>query len=112
MAGAVPNEPLGLGSKSNGFLLQSNKARENRALAQYGEIRLHELVTLNVIKGSSYSGTVKKMLHVPTMTIMSLKEVPIQSREVRAVLKEMIENWQRNNNKNTNMLKIYAHFWN
>jgi hypothetical protein len=95
MAGHGPSqiEPLGLGSKSNGFLLQSNKSRESRALAQYGEIKLHELVTLNVIKGSSYSGTVKKMLHVPTMTIMSLKEVPILSREVRAVLKEMIENW-------------------
>lgn len=112
MAGNVSNiEPLGLGSKSNGFL-QLDKARGKSMLMQQSEVRLQELVTLSIIKGSSYSGTVKKMLHVPSMTIMTLKEVPIQSREVRAVLKEMIEFWQRNNSKNTYMLKNFSNFWN
>lgn len=39
------------------------------------------MITLAVFK--STSGTVKKMLHAPTLRIYCIKEVPISSREMR-----------------------------
>ena len=89
-AGAIEPNDYGMSSKSNGFLIHSNKGRDERALLLNGGVRLEELVTLSIIKGTSTSGPIKKMLHVPTLTIMSLKEIPLQSREIRAVLKDWI----------------------
>jgi hypothetical protein len=42
-------------------------------------VKLEHLVTLNIMK--STSGTVKKMLHAPTLKIFSIKEVPVSNRE-------------------------------
>lgn len=81
---------FGMSSKSNGFLIHSSKGRDERALFLNGGVRLEELVTLSVIKGTSTSGPIKKMLHVPTLTIMTLKELPLQSRETRGFLKDWI----------------------
>lgn len=39
------------------------------------------MITLNVFK--STTGTVKKMLHAPTLKIFCIKEVPIANREIR-----------------------------
>ena len=39
------------------------------------------MITLAVFK--STSGTVKKMLHAPSLRIFTVKEVPISNREVR-----------------------------
>jgi hypothetical protein len=44
-------------------------------------IKLEQMITLAVFK--STSGTVKKMLHAPTLRIFCLKEVPIANREMR-----------------------------
>jgi hypothetical protein len=77
--GQFPNmqDDYGMSSKSNGFLIHSNKGRDERALYVNGGVRLEELVTLSIIKGTSTSGPIKKMLHVPTLTIMTLKEIPL-----------------------------------
>jgi hypothetical protein len=63
-----------------------------------GEVRLEELVTLSIVKSTGTSGPIKKMLHVPTMTIMALKEIPLQSRDTRVVLKDWISSWEQHNN--------------
>lgn len=44
-------------------------------------LRLEHMITLAVFK--STSGTVKKMLHAPSLKIFCIKEVPISNRESR-----------------------------
>jgi hypothetical protein len=50
------------------------------------------MITLAIFK--STSGTVKKMLHAPTLRIFCLKEVPIATREMRQMLKDWIGKWE------------------
>jgi hypothetical protein len=42
------------------------------------DIRLDQMVTLGMLKGTGVSGPVKKMLHVPTITLYAIKVSPIQ----------------------------------
>ncbi len=44
-------------------------------------IRIDQMITLSVYK--STSGTIKKMLHGPSLTIFCVKEVPLVNRESR-----------------------------
>ena len=52
------------------------------------------MLTLAVFK--STSGTVKKMLHAPSLRIFCIKEVPIANREMRQMLKDWIGKWESN----------------
>ena len=56
-------------------------------------LRLDQMVTLAVFK--STSGTIKKMLHGPTLKIYSVKEVPLANREIRKILKAWIGVWEK-----------------
>lgn len=103
---------FGLSSKSNGFLIHSSKGRDERALFINGGVRLEELVTLSILKGTGTSGPIKKMLHVPTLTIMALKEIPLQSRDTRMLLKDWISQWEQYNNHLEGTCHIYGSFWN
>jgi hypothetical protein len=51
------------------------------------------MITLSVFK--STSGTIKKMLHSPTLRIYCVKEVPLANRETRQILKEWITIWDK-----------------
>ena len=51
------------------------------------------MITLAVMKTSRETGTVKKMLHAPTLNIFSIKEEPIPNKEIRHSLKEWISSW-------------------
>ena len=71
------------------------------------------MLTLAVFK--STSGTVKKMLHAPTLKIYCIKEVPIASREVRQMLKDWIGKWEHHcsgNTTNDQYVRISTAFWN
>lgn len=52
------------------------------------------MITLGVFKSSS--GTIKKMLHAPSLKIYAVKEVPIANVQVRQMLNNWITNWQLN----------------
>lgn len=52
------------------------------------------MITLGIFK--STSGTIKKMLHAPTLKMYSVKEVPISNVQVRQMLIDWIANWQHN----------------
>lgn len=67
------------------------------------------MITLAVFK--STSGTVKKMLHAPSLKIYTIKEVPIASREIRQMLKEWISKWEHTCTTDQ-FSKINASFWN
>jgi serine/threonine protein kinase len=67
------------------------------------------MITLAVFK--STSGTVKKMLHAPSLKIYTIKEVPIANREVRQMLKDWISKWEHNCTTDQ-YVKINTAFWN
>lgn len=52
------------------------------------------MITLSIFKSST--GTVKKMLHAPSLKIFCVKEVPIANRECRQFLKDWIGKWELN----------------
>jgi len=49
------------------------------------------MITLSVY--NSQSGTIKKMLHGPSLKIYCIKEVPLSNRESRRIIKEWIGLW-------------------
>ena len=51
-------------------------------------VKLEEMITLAVLKSTQQSGTVKKMLHAPTLKLYNVKEVPLWSRDARKSIKE------------------------
>ena len=78
MPGEGGKQPL---SQSSGFST-FDTFRLNLATQGAPEpLRLDQMVTLAVFK--SASGTIKKMLHGPTLKIYCVKEVPLSNRETR-----------------------------
>jgi serine/threonine protein kinase len=67
------------------------------------------MVTLSVFK--STSGTIKKMLHGPSLKIYCVKEVPISNREIRKILKGWVVNWERFCTSEQ-YIRIFDTFWN
>ena len=67
------------------------------------------MVTLSIFK--STSGTIKKMLHGPSLKIYCVKEVPISNREIRKILKGWVSNWERYCTSEQ-YIRIFDTFWN
>ena len=45
------------------------------------EIKLEDMITLQIVSSDSVAQAVKKMVHVPTMKVYMVKELPISNRE-------------------------------
>ena len=75
-------------SQSSGFSTFDNFSLKLGNNIVNEPLRLDQMVTLAVFK--STSGTIKKMLHGPTLKIYCVKEVPLANRETRQILKEWI----------------------
>jgi hypothetical protein len=78
-------------------------------------IKLQQMVSLALIMPSSISGPIKKMLHVPTFSIYSIKEIPISSRETRSQLKTWIIEWEATLTKSEgqkHLVSIHGTHWN
>jgi len=58
------------------------------------KVKLDEMISLAMIKTSSSTGPIKKMIHMKTFKIYCVKEVPIYSRETRNMLKTLISEWE------------------
>lgn len=67
------------------------------------------MITLAVFK--STTGTVKKMLHAPSLKIFCIKEVPIANRDSRTMLKEWVTKWEHVCTTDQ-YIKINGAFWN
>ena len=72
-------------------------------------MRLDQMVTLAVFKSSS--GTIKKMLHAPTLKIFCVKEVPLTNRMTRQILKEWVDKWKAMCISDQ-FTRIHTTFWN
>lgn len=80
-----------------------------KTLQNSENIKLEQMITLAIFK--STSGTVKKMLHAPSLRIYCIKEVPIQSRDMRQMIKEWINKWEKHCTTEQ-YIKVNASFWN
>lgn len=67
------------------------------------------MITLSVY--NSQSGTIKKMLHGPSLKIYCVKEVPLANREARRILKDWIQVWEQSCS-NDCFLRVHETFWN
>jgi len=76
-------------------------------------VKLEEMITLSILKGTGNTGSVKKMLHVPTLKLYTIKEIPLINREVHGVLKDWISIWQAAQGESNDLLcNVYGTFWN
>lgn len=75
-------------------------------------MKLEEMLTISILKSGRYSGSVKKMLHVPTLRLYAVKEEPVQTREIRQNLREWITLWQNIENSPQNLVRVHSTFWN
>ena len=79
----------------------------------FSQVRLEEMITLSILKGTRNSGSVKKMLHAPSLKLYAVKEVPLTNREVRIVLKEWISLWQNAQCEiSDKVCNVFGTFWN
>ena len=53
--------------------------------------KLDQMISLAV--SSTAGRPIKKMLHMPTLKVYCVKEVPINSRDVRNMLKQLLQDW-------------------
>ena len=78
-------------SQSSGFSTFDTSSL--RMAGQTSEpLKLEQMVTLAIFKSSS--GTIKKMLHGPSLKIYCVKEVPLANTKIRNILKEWVNKWQ------------------
>lgn len=53
-----------------------------------------ECITLEVVKRGHNTGTIKKMLHVPTLTLVCVREEPITWKESRNFIRDWTDVWR------------------
>lgn len=119
-------EPLGVPGRKQGkkyhakyganIKVDSKKEQDfgfKKATLPFSQVKLEEMITLSVLKGTRNTGPIKKMLHAPTLKLYAVKEIPLTNREVRIMLKEWISTWQSAQDETNNKLcKVYGTFWN
>ena len=103
-------------SKSNGFgsFKKISSDVQMNAISPT-DIKLQQMVSLSLIKSSSLSGPIKKMLHVPTFSIYCVKEIPISSRESNSQLKKWIIEWEtalQKTDGEKHLVTIHGAHWN
>lgn len=77
------------------------------------QVRLEDMITLSILKGTRNTGSVKKMLHAPSLKLYAVKEIPLSNREVRIILKEWIAMWQSaQESAKDRVCNVYGTFWN
>jgi hypothetical protein len=73
-------------------------------------MRIQDCITLEVVKRGHNTGTLKKMLHVPTLQLLCVREEPLNTKESRHSIKEWVNFWQNKLNRegSVHFLKIYG----
>lgn len=61
---------------------------------------------------SSRVGVVKKVIHVPTMTVQIIKEVPLESAKRKRELMNTLELWRNKLNNYQKLVPMYLNLWN
>jgi hypothetical protein len=74
--------------------LSMNKYKAFSIKQVASSIKITDCITLEVIKRGHNTGTIKKMLHVPTLKLVCVREEPLNSKETRHAIKEWLLFWQ------------------
>ena len=61
-------------------------------------IKLDEMITLSQVSSSDLASSVRKVLHCRTLTLFSVKQIPMTKRSEREFLEDWIEKWKSYNN--------------
>ena len=69
------------------------------------------MISLSHIK-SVDEGVVKKMIHVPTMTLQIVREIPLENKEHKKELEESLDIWNNDLHDATKVLANFITFWN
>jgi hypothetical protein len=77
-------------------------------------LQLNELITLRKVKTTHSQGTIKRMVHAPTLRIFDIEEEPISElKSVESIaMREWINNWRHHFSKSQNLARVYTCFWN
>ncbi|CAG9334652.1 unnamed protein product [Blepharisma stoltei] len=84
----------------------------NQNASHLPHIQLEDMITLSKLNSSSLKGTARKVLHAPTLKLYTITQIPINSREEGAELKDWVGKWQRAQQRHRRLVKIMATFWN
>jgi serine/threonine protein kinase len=76
----------------------------------FHSIKLDEMITLSQVSSSDLSSSVRKVLHCKTLTLFSVKQIPVAKRQERDYLEDSIEKWKAL--KNPFFVKIIETFRN
>lgn len=77
-------------------------------------LQLNELITLRKIKTTQSQGTIKRMVHAPTLRVFDIEEEPISElKSVESIaMREWINSWKQNFSTSANLARVYTCFWN
>ena len=87
-----------------------SKLSNTQTKLPYLAVHLEEMITLSQTPSISCASTVKKAVHAGSLTLFSIKQIPISTRQQRNLLKIWIEKWQ--SYKDPVFLKVAETFWN
>lgn len=76
------------------------------------KVKLTEMITIGYMQKSRKQGVTKKMLHVPTMTLFTVKEESIANQQIAKVLQTELSQWKLILSPLDNFIKIHELFWN
>lgn len=69
---------------------------KNKAFSTKGtSIKITDCITLEILKHRHNTGTLKKILYVPQLKLLTSKEEPLNFKDQRIALKSWLETWQQ-----------------
>ncbi|CAG9316584.1 unnamed protein product [Blepharisma stoltei] len=102
--------PINYDDKS--FELFLKKSSKRKTILPHCQVQLEEMITLSHYPSQSLKGSIKKVLHAPTLALFTVKQMPISTVEERTKLKDWIGQWQNFQKKCKFLVNVSASFWN
>lgn len=101
------NLKLNPGDIMKNINMLKNKSKINDNNDSY-KLKLEEMITLNMINSTKTCGSIKKMVHAPSLKFYTVREVPLINKEIRNSLFNILEKW-RSSFETDNPHAVYIH---
>jgi len=86
---------------------------KNKALSTKGpSLKMTDCITLEILKHRHNTGTLKKLLYVPKLKLLTSKEEPLNLKDQRIALKAWLETWQQHVNSIPEFLQLQGYLFN
>lgn len=73
------------------FILRSPPSNIDLNLLPDSQLKLEDMITLSVMSCHHRSGTIIKAIHAPSLKIFAIKQIPMNTRDVRQSLLDWIK---------------------